>query len=147
VRVGVAYRSCFFSDGVCCYHGAPRFWLLACLWAFGGPSSQKRSEKYPPRQDRSQGSRLIVLDEFSMIGRQMLGKIAFKTGEFWGGEEVMGGSDVILPGDVRQAQPIGGEPMHKTGGHMGKELNKPCRGAAPPNTLDNIENLTGRADP
>ena len=51
---------------------------------------------------------------FLMIGRQMLGKIVFKVAEALGkvpeefAEEVsLGGRDVVMAGDVKQAQPVG----------------------------------------
>ena len=65
---------------------------------------------------------LFALDEFSMIGRQMFGKIKYKTEEVLGSErddagvlKSMGGKDVMLSGAVDQAAPIVDECFHKDG--------------------------------
>ena len=62
------------------------------------------------------------MDEFSMIGRQMFGKIVYKVDEALGSErqgagllKSMGGKDVMLSGDPDQAAPIGDESFHKEG--------------------------------
>ena len=57
---------------------------------------------------------LFGLDEFSMIGRQMLGKMSDRVDQVIGTEidegvlKSMGGKDVMLSGDVDQAAPIWG---------------------------------------
>ena len=64
---------------------------------------------------------LFGLDEFSMIGRQMLGKISDRVDQVIGTEidegmlKSMGGKDVMLSGDVDQAAPIGDDSIHKEG--------------------------------
>ncbi len=60
-------------------------------------------------------ARLFVIDEMSMVGRQMLGKIEFKVRDVLrgpqrrGGEEGQGvlleGRDAVLSGDPKQANP------------------------------------------
>ena len=50
-----------------------------------------------------------------MLGKQMTGKLLFKVREVLGGHATMGGRDTILCGDVRQAPPIGDEPLYKIG--------------------------------
>ena len=64
---------------------------------------------------------LFGLDEFSMIGRQMLGKIKDRADQILGTEadvgvlKSMGGKDMMLSGDVDQAAPIGDDSIHMEG--------------------------------
>ena len=81
---------------------------------FCGPVRDKTSSQFLKRQQRLQKSVLMIFDEFSMIGRQMAGKIVYKVAEYLGTMETdfgravtLGGRDVILAGDPRQACPIG----------------------------------------
>ena len=89
-------------------------------------------------------SRLFVLDEMSMVGRQMLGKIEFKLrntlkDEFNNLREgtYLVNRDAVLAGDPKQANPIGDDPMYRQGAYAGKGKNKP-RGAdrTPDNAWD-----------
>ena len=55
---------------------------------------------------RFRAASLIVMDEFSMIGRITMGKICFKANDLLGSERAgagklasMGGKDVMLAGD------------------------------------------------
>ena len=75
---------------------------------------------------------LIVIDEFSMVGRAMAGKIVYRTKEILGGAatSTMGGKDVLISGDSKQAPPIGDEPWYRYGAYKGKGVNKPRDGAA-----------------
>ena len=75
---------------------------------------------------------LFVLDEMSMIGRQMLGKIEYKVRDTLGervratGEEIyLGGKSAVLSGDPKQAAPLGDEAMWREGEYRGKGQNKP----------------------
>ena len=77
-------------------------------------------------------ARLFVIDEMSMVGRQMLGKIEFKvrdtlqTASRRGGEDaLLGGRDTVLAGDPKQAPPIGDDPNFREGSYSGKGQNKP----------------------
>ena len=77
-------------------------------------------------------ARLFVMDEMSMIGRQMMGKIEFKvrntlnSGTGPADEEVyLGGRDAVLAGDPKQVNPIGDDSLYKEGDSTGKEQNKP----------------------
>jgi len=79
-----------------------------------------------------QQSRFFVMDELSMIGRTMLGKIEFKLRDTLGvkvgagGEEMfLAGKDVVLSGDPKQAAPLGDEPMWRDGEYTKKGQNKP----------------------
>ena len=88
--------------------------------------------RYQKMRDRIDHSRFFVMDETSMLGRTMLGKIEFKVrdtvGESVGagGEEILlGGKDAVLSGDPKQAPPLGDEPMWREGEYSGKGQNKP----------------------
>ena len=79
-----------------------------------------------------QQARLFVLDEMSMVGRQMLGKIEFKVRDALRGnrgevaaQTYLCGRDAVLAGDPKQASPIGDEPLFKEGSYRGKGQNKP----------------------
>ena len=91
-------------------------------------------------------AKLFLMDEVSMIGRQMMGKIDFKIDDTlrndeeykpFSGASVLGARDCVLAGDMKQAPPIGDEPLYKEGAYVGKGQNKP-RGAdrTPTGALD-----------
>ena len=88
---------------------------------------------------RMEQSRLFVLDELSMIGRTMFGRIEFKVRDTLGekvgvrGEEIhFGDKDVVLAGDPKQAAPLGDEPMWREGEYTGTGMNKPAGSAGTP---------------
>ena len=77
-------------------------------------------------------AKLYVLDEMSMIGRRMLGRIEFKLRDHLGNapapdgsEPVMGQKDFVLCGDPKQCPPIGDEPIYQYGEYLGKSQIKP----------------------
>jgi len=77
-------------------------------------------------------AKLFVLDEMSMIGRRMLGKIEFKFRDHLGNrpavdgsEPLMGQKDLVLCGDPKQCPPIGDEPLYQEGEYTGRGENKP----------------------
>ena len=77
-------------------------------------------------------AQLFVMDEMSMIGRQMMGKIEFRIQDTLkgtmprGSEPVyLGGRDAVLAGDPKQAPPLGDEPLCRLGEYKGKGQNKP----------------------
>ena len=81
---------------------------------------------------RLEQARLFVMDEMSMVGRQMLGKIEFKVRNTLLQETArlpdsmtLAGRDVVLSGDPKQANPIGDEPLYRAGAYKGKGQNKP----------------------
>ena len=109
-----------------------------------GPWKDKTDERYQKTRTRMQQSRLFVMDEMSMIGRQMLGKVEFKVQDVLGnapgdgGKDVfLGGVDSVLAGDPKQAPPIGDEPLYTEGEYCKKGQNKP-RGSdsTPPGAWD-----------
>ena len=87
----------------------------------------------------------MVFDEFSMIGRQMMGKIVFRVFEGLGGNGTMGGCDVVLVGDLKQATPIGDDPISRFGKYVGRGLNRPSKGD-PVEGTPSLESLTERGD-
>ena len=60
-----------------------------------GPARNKHSATYLKRMARLKSASLFVVDEFSMVGRGMPGKVVYKTKECLGGAGTMGGRDVI----------------------------------------------------
>ena len=97
-----------------------------------GPWKNRMDERYRKMKTRMTQARLFVMDEMSMVGRQMLGKIEFKVRDVLGdvqdryGEDAfLGGRDAVLAGDPKQCQPIGDEPMYKEGDYTGKGKNRP----------------------
>ena len=97
-----------------------------------GPWKNRTDARYRKMRTRMEQSRLFVLDELSMIGRTMLGKIEFKVRDTLGlkvgasGDETfLAGKDVVLAGDPKQAAPLGDEPMWREGEYMKKGQNKP----------------------
>ena len=108
---------------------------------FCGPTQNQSTKHFLEKKRRLERARLFVLDEFSMIGRMMMGKILFRVAEKLGkapkefGRDVsMGGRDVVMAGDEKQAQPVGDEALYRDGGYTGKGLNKPRKGEAPAGT-------------
>jgi len=103
---------------------------------FCGPTRNKRADGFLNRSRRMRAALLYVLDEFSMIGRQMLGKIVFRAQEIFGHPDgqPFPERDFVLAGDPKQAQPVGEEAMYKEGAYTGRGLNKPRNGPAPSGT-------------
>ena len=130
----------------CCQLGAPtgcasfqlKFGASTLHRLFGvpigycGPAANRNTERFRIKKDRMRLAQLYVLDEMSMIGRRMLGKIEFKLRDHLGNvpssdgsEPVMGQKDYILCGDPKQCPPIGDEPIYQDGEYIGKAENKP----------------------
>ena len=72
------------------------------------------------------------MDEMSMIGRLMLGKIEFRTQEVFGVKKLqngkqafLGAKDAVMSGDPKQIQPVGDFPLYWEGAYTGKGQNKP----------------------
>ena len=130
----------------CCQLGAPtgcasfqlKFGASTLHRLFGvpigycGPASNRTSESYKLKKNKVRLATLYVLDEMSMIGRRMLGKIEFKIRDYvgnlpdpGGSEPIMGQKDFVLCGDPKQCPPIGDEPIYQHGEYIGKSENKP----------------------
>ena len=103
---------------------------------FCGPTLQKKSVSFLDRVRRLKAASLLVLDEFSMVGRKMLGKLVYRAREVF--EDPRGepfpDRDFVMAGDPKQAQPVGDEPMYKPGAYTGSDLNKPRKKQAPKGT-------------
>ena len=126
--------------GACTVHSA-----FAVRPGFFGVTSNRESAYFLEKVRRWKAASLFVLDEFSMIGRQMMGKMCFRLREGLGVERSFGGKDVVLGGDPKQIPPIGDEPVYKEGRYQGKGLNKPRNGQAPEGT-PSVQALTERGD-
>ena len=130
----------------CCQLGAPtgcasfqlKFGASTLHRLFGvpigycGPAANRTSENFKIKKEKMRLAKLYVLDEMSMIGRRMLGKIEFKIRDHLGNipapdgsEPVMGQKDFVLCGDPKQCPPIGDEPIYQNGEYAGKAENKP----------------------
>ena len=90
----------------------------------------------------------MVMDEMSMIGRQMLGKIEFKIRDTLKGvigedvvSQYLGGKAVVMAGDPKQAPPIIDEPLFREGEYEGKGANKPKGSDATPSGAWSSKNL------
>ena len=106
-----------------------------------GPASKgaRGSERFRRMRTRLQQAELCAVDELSMVGRAMLGKMEFKVRDLLKGSldnvpaegpgQYMANKDMVLSGDFKQAPPIGDDPMYRMGAYRGKGQNKP-RGAA-----------------
>ena len=110
--------------------------LFGMAIGYCGPAANRTSEKFKIKKDRLRRARLFVLDELSMIGRMMLGKIEFQVRDHLGnqpsthGSEVfMGNKDLVLCGDPKQCPPIGDDPMYRNGEYSGRGENKPSDAA------------------
>ena len=85
------------------------------------------SEREKNLQRKLKHARLSVLDEFSMLGRQFMGKVLYRTGEIlrenmqWFGKRAVsfGGLDVVLAGHSAQIKPVGDERLWKRGAYEG----------------------------
>ena len=114
--------------------------LFAVPVGYCGLAVDRTSKRYRIRRDGMLLVQLYVLDEMSMIGRKMLGKIEFKLRDHLGNapavdgsEPVMGQRDWILCGDSKACSPVGDEPIYQDGEYVGTCDNKPflARGVPP----------------
>ena len=107
---------------------------------FCGPTSRggKVSPHFLKRKRRLQAAKLHVIDEFSMMGKSLLGKIDFRNQECLEREDVpwesFGGADAMLSGDCKQAPSLQGAPLYIVGPYTGTGMNKPKNKPAPPGT-------------
>ena len=99
---------------------------------FCGPWRNRDDDRFKKFQKRMTQSRLFVMDEMSMIGRQMLGKIGFRAEQLLGQvcdaegrERYLGGKDCVLAGDPKQCQPVGDDALYTEGAYSGKGKNMP----------------------
>ena len=100
--------------------------------SYCGPQPNRDDPVFLKKLRRLRSATVVVMDEFSMIGRQMMGKICFKANDMLRRDHAeagqltsMGGKDVMLSGDPDQAKPICDESGHKEGAYKGEGGNKP----------------------
>ena len=93
-------------------------------------------------------AQLFVMDEMSMIGRQMMGKIEFRVKDTLKGTvprdrvgKYLGGRDAVLAGDPKQAPPICDEPIYRLGDYKGPACNKPKGAERTPSDAWSTHNL------
>ena len=93
-------------------------------------------------------AQLFVMDEMSMIGRQMMGKIQFRIKDTLAGtmppgseEQYLCGRDAVLSGDPKQCPPIGDEPLYRVGDYSGRAQNKPAGSERTPSNAWNTGRL------
>jgi hypothetical protein len=111
----------------CCQLGAPtgcasfqlRFGastlhrLFSVPIGYCGPARNTNSEMHKVKKHRMKKAHMFIVDELSMIGRRMLGKMEFKVRDFLGdqpvagAEPIMGNKDLVMCGDPKQCPPIG----------------------------------------
>ena len=119
----------------CCVLAAPtgcasfqlKFGATTLHRAFGisityvGPTRDRQKPEFVKRLRRLRTASLFVMDEFSMIGRQMLGKIVYRVEDTLGADrdagvrKTLGGKDCMMAGDTRQAKAVADEAHHKDG--------------------------------
>ena len=97
-----------------------------------GPSA-RNTKTFAKRYEKMLHSVLHVLDEMSMLGQLLVGKILYKVQDILGtkipeyGKDLprhcLAGRDVILAGDKKQAPSIGDAPLYKPGEYKGKAMN------------------------
>ena len=97
-----------------------------------GPWKNRADARFLKIKTRMDQARLFVVDEMSMVGRQMLGKIEYRLrntlrSQFQDrpDEVYLAGKNFVLSGDPKQANPIGDEPLYREGDYTGKGQNKP----------------------
>ena len=92
----------------------------------------RAGKRFLRMKTRMTQARTFVMDEMSMIGRKMLGKIEFKVGDILKPAQTfrengiyLAGKNAVLAGDPKQAAPIGDDPMYREGAYDKKGENKP----------------------
>ena len=116
-----------------------------------GPWSkaQREGERFRKMKARLMQAQLFVMDEMSMIGRQMMEKIEFRIQDTLkgpmprGSEPVyLGGRGAVLAGDPKQAPPLGDEPLCRLGAYKARAQNKPRGADKTPSNAWNTSTLT-----
>ena len=143
---GFVQNSCLLAAPTGCASFQLKFGASTLHRRFGipvgycGPWKSRDDARYRKMKTRLKQARLFVVDEMSMVGRQMLGKIEYKVQDTLGaeakraGEEIfLAGRDAILAGDPKQANPIGDDPLYREGDYQGKGQNKPRGSDRTPN--------------
>ena len=142
---GVAAESTVLAAPTGCASFQMKHGAMTAHRAFGVPIGycgplRQDSDAWKRLFQRLDRASLLVLDEFSMLGRQFTGKIVYRVDQVLGddakkrfGRTVsLGGLDLFLAGHSAQCRPVGDEPLYKTGPYQGKGLNKPAKGERSP---------------
>jgi hypothetical protein len=127
------YNCCALAAPTGCASFHMKFGAATAHRIFGVPGRafrrmSKVGDRFRKLQARLRRSRLILLDERSMIGRMFLGKIACRMEEFTEGERgvpcgaSMGNRDFVMVGDDRQIAPVGDSSLHQEGAYDGKAI-------------------------
>ncbi|MCL7028421.1 hypothetical protein MKW94_024005 [Papaver nudicaule] len=66
-------------------------------------------------QEDFQDTKLIVIDEYSMLGRNMFAKIYLRCRDVFANSEHFGNVSVVLVGDIRQLSPVFDTPLYFVG--------------------------------
>ncbi|KAI3973355.1 hypothetical protein MKW92_002223, partial [Papaver armeniacum] len=61
-------------------------------------------------------TKLIIIDEYSMIGRKMLESIDLRCRDIFAINEPFGNVSIVLVGDIRQLPPVFDTPLYAQGG-------------------------------
>ncbi|KAI3900278.1 hypothetical protein MKW92_028692 [Papaver armeniacum] len=61
-------------------------------------------------------TKLIIIDEYNMIGRKMLAYIDLQLSDIFGTKESFGNISIVLIGDMRQLPPSFDTPLYAEGG-------------------------------
>ncbi|MCL7036654.1 hypothetical protein MKW94_011518 [Papaver nudicaule] len=61
-------------------------------------------------------TKLIIIDEYSMIGKRMLGNIDLRCRDIFATDEPFGNVSIVLVGDIRQLPPVFDSPLYAQGG-------------------------------
>ena len=90
--------------------------------------ARRKSERFKERSKRLEKASLNGFDEFSMIGRQMIGKVLYRSEEIFEDSTQRGffpDRDCMLSGDTKQASPVADELFCKTGAYTGRAEKRP----------------------
>ncbi|KAF6168894.1 hypothetical protein GIB67_038391 [Kingdonia uniflora] len=70
-------------------------------------------------QDDFKDTKLIIIDEYSMLGRSMIATVDLRCRDIFGVDQPFGGVYVVLVGDMRQLPPVFNSPLYsKNWNHM-----------------------------
>ncbi|KAI3845923.1 hypothetical protein MKX03_029073, partial [Papaver bracteatum] len=62
------------------------------------------------------GTKLIIIDEYNMIGKRMLGNIDLRCRDIFAIDEPFENASIVLVGDIRQFPPVFNSPLFSQGG-------------------------------
>ncbi|KAI3903891.1 hypothetical protein MKW92_023196 [Papaver armeniacum] len=74
------------------------------------------TERCGRMQEEFKDTKLIIIDEYSMIGRKMLANIDLRLRDIFASSEPFGNISIVLVGDIRQLPPVFDTPLYAQGG-------------------------------